>query len=279
MQNREKNITLHFSVYIVFLLIIVVFLTPLLWVVITSIKNTIDIFHYPPIIIPENFAFDNYIKVFQLTEIGKNFLNSIIVASATTLSVVLLATFVAYGFSRFNFRKKTFLMILLLCTQMIPAVTNIIPLYITMLKLRLLDTLTALFLVYSAVNLPFAVWIVKAYIDTIPVSMDEAALIDGSGRIRIIFRLIIPVAMPGIAAASLFTFIACWNEFYIALVLTSTMKSKTIPLGLFNFQASYDIQWNLLCAASIVALLPIIVFFIILQDKFISGLTTGAYKG
>ena len=170
-------------------------------------------------------------------------------------------------------------MILLLGTQMIPAVTNIIPLYITMLRLRLLDTITALFLVYTAVNIPFSVWIIKAYIDSIPDSIDEAALIDGASRLRVLFWLIIPVSLPGIAAASLFTFIACWNEFYIALVLTSTMKSKTVPLGLFTFQASYDIQWNLLSAASIVALLPIIIFFIILQDKFISGLTRGAYKG
>ena len=109
--------------------------------------------------------------------------------------------------------------------------------------------------------------------------MDEAALMDGAGRLHIIFRIIVPVALPGIAAASLFTFIACWNEFYMALVLTSTVRSKTVPLGLFTFQASYDIQWNLLCAASVVALVPIIVLFIVLQDKFISGLTSGAYKG
>ncbi len=267
------------AVYVLFAVVLVIALTPILWILITSIKRTMDIFAYPPIIVPKQAAFDNYVKVFTLTEIGKNFLNSILVAILTTVSVILLSTLVAYGFSRFSFKRKALIMMLLLGTQMIPAVTNIIPLYITMLKLGLLDTIAALFLVYTAVNVPFSVWIIKSYIDSIPDSMDEAALMDGANRFYLIFKIIVPVALPGIAAASLFTFIACWNEFYIALVLTSTMKSKTIPLGLFNFQASYDIQWNLLCAASVVAILPIMIFFIVLQDKFISGLTSGAYKG
>ncbi len=170
-------------------------------------------------------------------------------------------------------------MMILLGTQMIPAVTNIIPLYVTMLRLHLLDSIIALFLVYSALNIPFSVWIIKSYFDSIPITLDEAAMIDGASRIYVIFRIIFPLSLPGIAAASLFVFIQCWNEFYLALVLTSTLKSRTIPLGLFTFQASYDIQWNLLCAASVVAMLPIIILFIILQENFVSGLTKGAFKG
>ena len=279
MPKYRSKTYIDLIVYILFAMVFVIALVPIVWILITSIKKTMDIFAYPPIIVPKEVAFENYVKVFTLTDIGKNFLNSIIVAILTTGAVILLSTLVAYGFSRFTFRQKAFIMMLLLGTQMIPAVTNIIPLYITMLKLGLLDTITALFLVYTAINIPFSVWIIKSYIDSIPDSMDEAALMDGANRFYLIFKIIVPVALPGIVAASLFTFIACWNEFYIALVLTSTVKSKTIPLGLFNFQASYDIQWNLLCAASVIAILPVMVFFIILQDKFISGLTSGAYKG
>lgn len=279
MPKYRNKLSVNLAVYLIFIIVFVIALVPILWILITSIKRTIDIFAYPPIIIPKQPAFENYIKVFKLTEIGKNFSNSILVAILTTVAVISLSTLVAYGFSRFSFKRKALIMMLLLGTQMIPAVTNIIPLYITMLKLGLLDTITALFLVYTAVNIPFSVWIIKSYIDSIPDSMDEAAIIDGANRFCIIFKIIVPVALPGIAAASLFTFIACWNEFYLALVLTSTMRSKTIPLGLFNFQSSYDIQWNLLCAASMIAILPVMVFFIILQDKFVSGLTSGAYKG
>lgn len=279
MPKYRNKLSVNLTVYLMFIIVFVIALVPILWILITSIKRTIDIFAYPPIIIPKQPAFENYIKVFKLTEIGKNFSNSILVAILTTVAVISLSTLVAYGFSRFSFKRKALIMMLLLGTQMIPAVTNIIPLYITMLKLGLLDTITALFLVYTAVNIPFSVWIIKSYIDSIPDSMDEAAIIDGANRFCIIFKIIVPVALPGIAAASLFTFIACWNEFYLALVLTSTMRSKTIPLGLFNFQSSYDIQWNLLCAASMIAILPVMVLFIILQDKFVSGLTSGAYKG
>ncbi len=279
MPKRNKKPVIDFVVYILFILTITIALIPIAWILVTSIKKTMDIFAYPPVIIPKAPAFDNYIKVFKLTEIGKHFLNSILTATLSTTAVLLLSLLLAYGFSRFTFKRKALIMILLLGTQMIPAVTNIIPLYITMLKLGLLDTITALFLVYTAVNVPFSVWIIKSYIDSVPDSMDEAAIMDGAGRLRIIFSVILPVALPGIAAAGLFSFIACWNEFYVALVLTSTIRSKTIPLGLFNFQASYDIQWNLLCAASVAALLPIVLLFILLQDKFISGLTSGAYKG
>lgn len=279
MQTLKRKVILDAGVYVAFIVTLVVALAPLIWIAVTSIKNTADIFLYPPVLVPRKIALDNYLRVFDSTEIGRNLFNSVAVAVMTTLAVVVLSTLAAYGFSRSRSRSKSVLMLLLLGGQMIPAVTNIIPLYVTMLRLGLLDTLTALFLVYTAVNVPFSVWIVKAYIDTIPDSIDEAALIDGAGRFRIIFGLIVPVSLPGIAAASLFTFIACWNEFYVALVLTSTVKSKTLPLGLFNFQASYDIQWNLLSAAAVVALVPIIVMFLLLEDKFVSGLTRGAYKG
>ncbi len=264
---------------LLYVLIILLALIPIAWIAVTSIKHTIDVFAYPPVIFPEMPAFDNYLTVFRLTEMSKTFLNSIIVTSATTLSVVLLSAIAAYSFSRFRFKGKGVLMMILLGTQMIPAVTNIVPLYITMLRLKILDSLLALFLIYSALNIPFSVWILKSYIDSIPVSIDEAAMIDGANRLYVVFKMIFPLSLPGIAAASLFVFIQCWNEFNIALVLTSTLKSRTIPLGLFTFQASYDIQWNLLSAASIVAMLPIIILFIILQKNFVSGLTKGAFKG
>ena len=251
---------------------------PILWIAVTSIKRTVDIFAYPPVLVPRVAAFDNYARVFQLSEMTGAFRNSIVVAVTTTVAVILVTALSAYGFSRFRFRGKAAIMLVLLGTQMIPPVTNIIPLYITMLRLDLLDTVTALCLVYSALNIPFSVWILKSYFDSIPASFDEAAMIDGANRLYVLFRILFPLSLPGIAAASLYVFIQCWNEFYLALVLTSTLKSRTIPLGLFSFQASYDIQWNLLCAASMVAMLPIIALFVVLQESFVSGLTRGAFK-
>jgi ABC-type glycerol-3-phosphate transport system permease component len=279
MAVNKENVLRNIFTYFLFIAVVLAAFIPILWIIITSLKRTIDIFSYPPVIIPVRPAFENYLKIFKLAEMSRTFLNSIIVATSTTVSVILLSSLAAYGFSRFRFKEKGVLMLILLGTQMIPAVTNIIPLYITMLRLHLLDSLTALLLIYAALNIPFSVWILKSYLDSIPISIDEAAMIDGANRLYIIFRIIFPLCLPGIAAASLFVFIQCWNEFYLALVLTSTLKSRTIPLGLFTFQASYDIQWNLLSAASVVAMLPIILLFIILQESFVSGLTKGAFKG
>jgi ABC-type glycerol-3-phosphate transport system permease component len=279
MSALKESLFRNLFTYLLFIIVILVAFIPIIWIGITSIKRTIDVFVYPPVVIPINPAFDNYIKIFKLADIRKTFTNSIIVSLTTTASVILLSSLAAYSFSRFAFRGKGVIMMILLGTQMIPPVTNIIPLYITMLQLHLLDSITALFLVYSALNIPFSVWIIKSYFDSIPKTLDEAAMIDGASRIYIIYRIIFPLSLPGIAAASLFVFIQCWNEFYIALVLTLTLKSRTLPLGLFAFQASYDIQWNLLCAASVVAMLPIIILFIILQESFVSGLTKGAFKG
>jgi ABC-type glycerol-3-phosphate transport system permease component len=264
--------------YLLYLLVILLAFIPILWIAVTSIKRTVDVFVYPPVLVPRVAAFDNYVKVFQLSEMTGTFFNSIVVAVTTTIAVILVTSLTAYGFSRFRFRGKGAIMLVLLGTQMIPPVTNIIPLYITMLRLNLLDSITALCLVYSALNIPFCVWILKSYFDSIPTSFDEAAMIDGANRLYVLFRILFPVSLPGIAAAGLYVFIQCWNEFYLALVLTSTLKSRTIPLGLFSFQASYDIQWNLLCAASMVAMLPVIVLFIVLQESFVSGLTKGAFK-
>ena len=268
----------HLILYFLYVLTILIAFLPILWIAATSIKRTVDVFVYPPVLIPKIPAFDNYLKVFGLAEMRLTFLNSIVVALSTTVSVLLLSSLAAYSFSRFSFRGKSAIMLVLIGTQMIPPVTNIIPLYVTMLRLNLLDSLTALFLVYSAFNIPFSVWIMKSYIDSIPISLDEAAMIDGANRLYVLFRIVLPLSLPGIAAAGLYVFTQCWNEFYLALVLTSTLKSRTIPLGLFTFQASYDIQWNLLCAASIVAMVPVILLFIILQDSFVSGLTRGAFK-
>ena len=193
--------------YLLYLGVILLAFVPILWIAVTSIKRTVDIFAYPPVLLPRITAFDNYAKIFRLSEMTGTFLNSIVVAVTTTVAVILVASLTAYGFSRFRSRGKVAIMLILLGTQMIPPGTNIIPLYITMLRLDLLDTITALCLVYSALNIPFSVWILKSYFDSISVSFDEAAMIDGANRLYVLFRILFPVSLPGIAAASLYVFI------------------------------------------------------------------------
>lgn len=268
-----------FFIYLSYFIIAVVTLFPILWVLSTSLKSSGEIYKYPPNWIPETLKFSNYRMVFSLTDLPQYFLNSIQIAIITTVGVVLIAILAGYGFSRFLFKGKQVLMLLLIGTQMIPGVVNSIPIYLIMRELGLLDTLASLILIYAAVNIPLSVWLLKTFFDTIPLSLDEAALIDGCSHLRLLFTVLVPVSLPGIAATAIFSFIACWNEFYLALVLSSSIRSSTMPIGLFMFQSSYDIKWNLLGAASIMAMLPVIIFFVAFQDQFVSGLTKGAVKG
>lgn len=249
-----------------------------MWIVSTSFKRTGDIYDYPPVWIPRQPTIQNYVEVLTFPNISHAFLNSIIVAIVSTLLIILLASLAAYGFSRYLFKSKRILMMVLIGTQMIPGVTNIIPIYLIASRLGLLDSLSALCLVYAAVNLPFSVWLLKSYFDSIPMAIEEAALTDGCTRIGALFRVLIPLSWPGLAASAMFSFIASWNEFYLALVITSSIKSRTLPLALYLFQSSYDIQWNLLGAASVAATIPIVIIFLLLQDKFVSGLSMGALK-
>ncbi len=249
-----------------------------MWIVSTSFKKTGDVYDYPPAWIPESPTIENYVNVLTYPNITRAFLNSIIVAAISTLLIILLASLAAYGFSRYLFKGKRVLMMVLIGTQMIPGVTNIIPIYIIAERVGLLDTITALFLVYAAVNIPFSVWLLKSYFDSIPRALEEAALLDGCTNLSALFRIVIPLSLPGLAASAMFSFVACWNEFYLALVITSSIKSRTLPLALYLFQSSYDIQWNLLGAASVVATIPVIIVFLLLQDKFVSGLSKGAIK-
>ena len=267
-----------FLVYCSYCAVVAITLFPVLWVLSSSLKTLPEIYRYPPTWLPETPQFVNYLKVFTLTSLSRYFINSILVSLFTTAGVVLVAMLAGYGFSRFLFKGKQALMLILIGTQMIPGVTNSITVYLIIRELGLLDTLPALMLIYAAVNIPLSVWLLKTYFDTVPLSLDEAAAMDGCSRLRILFSIIVPVSLPGLAATALFSFIACWNEFYLALVLCSSVRSSTMPIGLFMFQSSYDIKWNLLGAASIVAMLPVIVLFIAFQEQFVAGLTKGAVK-
>lgn len=273
-----KKILNETAVYLAYILTCVFALGPILWVVSTSFKEKGEVYDYPPAWIPRNPTVDNYVKIFTRLEIQQTFFNSTMVAIISTLLILALASLAAYGFSRFLFRGKQALMLAIIGTQMIPAVTNIIPIYVIANRLGLLDTLTALWLVYAAVSLPFSVWLLKSYFDSIPRDIDDAALIDGCTRLGTLFRIVLPVSWPGLVACALFSFVASWSEFYLALVLTSSIKSRTLPVALFLFQGTYDIQWNLLGAASVAAMIPVVIVFVALQNRLVSGLTAGALK-
>jgi len=272
----KKNILIIYSIYFI---IIIINIFPILWIFITAVKPKNEVFMYPPVFIPSKIIFGNFIKAFSSSGIALAFINSIVIAGGSIFLTIFISSYAAYGFSRFKFKFKNLLLIILIGSQMIPAVTNIIPLYIVVNKIGLYDTKLILILLYSAATIPFCTWIIKVYMDSIPRSIDESSLIDGASHRKTFFYILFPLLKPVIAATIVFVFVFCWNEFYLNFVLTATANARTIPVALFSFQSSYDINWNLLCAASILALLPIIIIFLTLQKQFIAGLTHGAIKG
>jgi len=252
---------------------------PIIWVVSTSIKPRQEIFSYPPKLIPQSPTLENFVYVLRGTPLPQYFLNSLIVALSTTFLVLLLASLAAYGFSRHTFKGKYAILMVIIGTQMIPGVTNIIPLYLIMNKLHLLNTYLALILIYAAINVPFSIWLLKGFFDSIPFSLDESALIDGCSRLKAFWKVILPLSLPGLSAVAIFTFIASWNEFVLALVLISSQARQTLPLGIYMFSNTYQVSYHSISAACLIAVIPIVALFVILQDFFVSGLTKGAVKG
>jgi arabinogalactan oligomer/maltooligosaccharide transport system permease protein len=235
--------------------------------------------------IPANFSLKNFTDIIAAHDtdgnwlFGRQLFNSIIVSAATTIIGIFLACTAAYSYSRFKFTGRRTGLLMFLVSQMFPGVMMMIPLYVIMEHLRLLDTLFGLILVYSTTSLPFSVWMLKGYFDTIPRDIEEAALIDGASSITIFYRIILPLSLPAIAITALFSFMTAWNEFVLAYTFMNDQMSFTLPVTIRNFVGEKNIQWGYFAASSIIASIPVMTLFFILQKNLVSGLTAGSVKG
>jgi ABC-type glycerol-3-phosphate transport system permease component len=260
-------------------LLMMVVLLPLSWAFFGSLKPQSEIFAYPPSFFPKEFSLQAYIDILTRTQIPRFLVNSIVVTLVTTVLVILCASVAAYGFSRWNFRGKNAVMVGLLVCQLIPSGVTIIPYYLMMNQLNLLNTHTGLILIFTATHIPFALWIIKGQFDAIPVSLDEAAVIDGASRFRVLITVIMPVSLPGIGAAACLTFITVWAEFLIPMVLANSPETTLVSVGLYNlFGRDSTTFYNQLFAAAVLATTPVIIAYLVAQEQFISGLTGGAEK-
>jgi multiple sugar transport system permease protein len=259
-------------------LVIVLFaLGPYLWMFISSITPETDLYGEVFRYLPANPSFENYPKIFQKISFARNLRDSLIVATTTMLVGLAISLTASYSFSRFRFRGRNYLMIQFLVINMFPIVLLLIPLFVIMRVLKLIDTYFALIIAYSTFTIPFSTWMMTSFFNAIPKQLDEAALVDGCTRFSAMTRVIVPIAMPGIAATGIYIFITAWNEFLYAAILTGN-RVLTIPVALQNLIGEYNIAWGLLTAGGVISVIPVIVLFFFIQKQLISGMTAGAVK-
>ena len=256
-----------------------VFLLPQVWLFSLSLKNKAGIYEYPPRWIPADGSFANYRFALTHTQVPWYLWNSAIVAIAAAAATLAAAVPAAYVLSRERFEGRRGLLAALLAVQMVSPVILLVPIYGVIERLGLIDTRAGLILVYAAMQVPFTVWVLKNFFDAVPRSILEAARLDGASRGRTLWTIVLPIIAPGLGATAIFNLAAYWSEFGLALVLLDSQERFTMPLGLFSFQSAYETDWQLLAAASFIALVPVISAFVLLQRLFIAGLTAGAVKG
>jgi multiple sugar transport system permease protein len=252
---------------------------PFYWMVNTSLKPATEIFLSPPTFASPNWSLDAYMTVLTQRPVARYFVNSLVVALGTTILSVTLAALAAYGFTRFFPHGATPFIVLLLFTKMLPETLLIIPYFQLMSDVGLLNTYLALILAYSSFALPFSVWMLIGFFRSIPRDIDEAAMIDGATYLQAFFRVILPLARPGLVAVALFTFLIAWNSYLWALVLTTDSSMYVLSVGIANMVGEYRVQWNELMAAAVIAALPVMVLYSLLERHLVNAITAGAVKG
>jgi multiple sugar transport system permease protein len=254
----------------------VIFLLPYLEMVITALRplNELRDNGY----LPKHFDFSSLTNVWTQTTLGTNLQVTLLVAGGSTLLVLLVALPAAYYTARVRFRGRKAFLLLVLVTQMFQPTALKVGLYREFFQLNMLDNVWTLVIANAAFNLAFAVWILSAYIGSIPAELEEAAMIDGTSRLGAMFRVTLPLALPGVVTALIFTFISAWNEFIMGLTLTTSTNKQPLTVGINNMIGAYNVQWNYVFAGSVIAIIPVVILFAIIERHVVSGLTAGSVK-
>jgi multiple sugar transport system permease protein len=265
------------------LLFLVFALLPFLWMLTASLEPISSLYRASASLIPHPFTLQNYLNVIRPGSANSNdfvrqFLNSIIVAGGTVVLAILIGVPAAYGFSRFQFRGRRTIMYIILAQSIFPLVNFLVPLYILMQTVGLLNSYWSLIIGYLTFSLPLDIWMLKGFFDGIPTDMEISARLDGASRWRTFLEVGVPPAVPGIVATAVFTFILAWDEYLYALTMISSAPMRTLPLGIFSFFSDASPNWSLLTATAIAMSVPVVVVFLFLQRYFISALTKGALK-
>lgn len=275
---------------ILFLLVIPVLLfiyLPVAWLIISSISTRAELLSTPIHWIPQQPTFENYLDILLpaqgTSEVAKTFritlMNSLLVATSVTVIALVVGSLASYALIRLRFRFQRPLLIGILGTRMIPEISLVIPLYLFATRVGLFNSPVILIITYLSFALPFAIWLMAAFFDTIPVELEDAARIDGCSRLEILWRIILPISAPGLISTGLFVFLTAWDEFFFALILTSTVAAKTVPVAIAEFTGRYVVDVGGMMTGGVLAAIPPVLLALIFQRYIVSGLTAGAVKG
>jgi len=261
--------------------------SPILWLFLASFSTQVELFTIPPHWIPHHPTLQNYLDIFfpnlAASTVPRTFaislLNSIKIASAVTIICIVIGSLAAYALVRIPFKFNRSIQLGILATRMIPEVSLILPLFIIASSLQLINKPIVLVITYMSFALPYAIWMMAAYFQTVPVELEEAARLDGCSRLGILFRVVMPISVPGLVSTAMFVFLLAWDEFFYALIFTSTLASKTAPVAIAEFVGRYSVNITGMMAAGVLAALPPMILAFIFQRYIVSGMTSGAVKG
>jgi multiple sugar transport system permease protein len=251
---------------------------PVFWMAVSSFKGNPEIFELPPRVITESFSFDAYTTILTDPVKVRFFVNSYVVALSVTALTLLVAILAGYAFSRFDFPFKRALNVVIVSVQAVPPITLLIPYFGLMVTLKLYNTYWALILTYMVFTLPYAIIMMTGYFNTLPRELDEAVRVDGAGSLTALFRILVPISVPGLVSVGIYTFMIAWNEYLFALTLTRTEEMRTVPIGIQLLMGQHSYEWNEMMAMSILGCLPVLVLFLFFQRFFIGGMTAGSVK-
>lgn len=279
MRRSTRRVYFWIFHYVLIALYLAMALFPLFWIFKVSITPKDLLYSEGVRLWPSRFNFDNYVGVLQHTDFPTFFLNSLIISVSTAIFTTLISAGAGYSFSRFVYRGKFWLVGLMLVTQMFPLVMIIAPIFKLFQPLGLNNSLIGLIIIYTTYNVPFAAFLMQSFFDAIPKDLEEAAMIDGATRFQAVRQVILPLTLPGIAATLGFVFTAAWSELLFAMMLNSNDHKKTFPVGLLDFVSKFAVDFGQMMAAGVLALIPVCIFFFLIQRYLVQGLTAGAVKG
>jgi multiple sugar transport system permease protein len=253
-------------------------LLPFLWTAATSFKPLTEVNKHPPEWFSPNMSFEPYRDMFFYLPFSSYTVNSLVVAGAATTLTLIMGSLAGFAFARFRFPGKRLVLLLFLLSQMLPGASVIVPLFQLVVEAGLYDTLIGLILVHTAILLPFVIWLLYGFFSGIPREVEDAALIDGCSRVAALWKVILPLALPGLGATALFAFLGSWNEFFFSLLLTTSDTARTIPVGIGLFVGEFQDVWNQMSAAAVLFSIPPLLLFLAMRKTFVKGLAAGAIQ-